>query len=251
MINDDILIKYSITHNFGGYDDWVSHVKKLSSQIRKIRDYDFTGIGLGDLSLISPGDVRPGDRIILSGDLGDNDDMSFDGASILGLITRINPEDPMIIELVIEGLGSGPDFYRDNDRLLKWGTKVYPSLREFPCLLRMDTKPKSDGGAVYYYYNKSPRDLRTNYIFGLPEFSRRAILGTLRNTSQEDLSGVRPRAQYLHTYRRVAKEIRGLLRETPGDKLLKELLGMIQGATKEVSKEISRKVWEKLKEDKK
>ena len=246
MINDDILIKYSIANNYGGYTDWVSHVKKLSAQIRYIRDHDFTGIGAGDLSLISPGDVKAGDRIILSGDLGNNDDMSFDGASILGLVTRINPKDPMIIEMEVEGLGSRPDFYRDNDRLLKWGSKIYPSLREFPCLLRMDTKPKADGGAVYYYYNKSPRDLRVNYVSGMPEFSRRAILGTLRNTSQEDLSGVRPRAQYLHTYRRVAGEIRNLLTETPWDNELKNLLKIIQGATSIESKNISKQVWEKL-----
>lgn len=250
MINDDVLIKYSISNNFGGYDDWVSHVKVLSRQLRNIRDHDYTGIGLDDLSLISPSDIKTGDRVILSGVLGDNDDMSFDGASILGLITRINPEDPMIVELEIEGLGSQPDFYRDNDRLLKWGTKIYPDLRGYPCILRLDTKPKSDGGAVYYYYNKSPRDLRVNYVPGLPDFSRRAILGTLRNTSQEDLSGIRPRAQYLHTYRRVAKEIKGLLTETPKDNLLRKLLEIIQGATKEKSKEISTKVWEKLREDK-
>lgn len=247
MINDDILIKYSIQNNYGGYGDWVSHVKKLSSQIRNIRDKDFTGIGLGDLSIISPRDVEIGKRIILSGDLDGNNDP---GASILGLVTRINPENPMIIELEIEGLGSAPDFYRDLDRQLIWGSKIFPDLNYYPFLLEMITKPKSDGGAVYYYYNKSPRDMRKNYIPGHPHESKRAILGTLYNTASEDLSGVRPRAQYLHTYRRVAKEIKGLLSETPKDIYLKELLPIIQGATGEKSKEISKQVWEKLKEKK-
>lgn len=248
MINDDILIKYSIKNNFGGYSDWVSHVKSLSSQIRDIRDNDFMGIGLGDLSLISPNDVRPGKRIILCDYLDLNSGHTM-MASILGLVTRINPENPMIIELEVEGLGKRPDFLRDPQRLLKWGSKIYPDLSKYPCLLEMITKPKSDGGAVYYYYNKSPRDLRINYLPSHPKESREAILGTLWNTSQEDLSEVRPRAQYFHTYRRVATEIRNLLRETGrGDQLLEELQGIIQSATKEKSKNISTLVWEKLRE---
>lgn len=245
MINDDILIKYSIATNYGGMGDWVTHVKYLSKQLRGIRDKDFLGIGANDLSLISPGDVKAGDRVILCDYLGGNPGHPM-MASVLGLVTRINPRDPMIVEIEVEGLGSRPDFLRDPDRLLKWGSKIYPDLREYPCLLRLDTKPRSDGGAVYYYYNKSPRDLRINYMPGRPEESRRAILGTLRNTALEDLSGVRGRAQYMHTYRRVGKEIGSLLTETPGDNLLRELQGVIRGATNLKSKEISTLVWEKL-----
>lgn len=251
MINDDILIKYSYQNNFGGYQDWVSHVKSLSSQIRDIRDNDFTGIGANDLSLISPGEVKAGDRLILC-DYLDRNGGDPENASILGLVTRINPKDPMIIELEIEGLGGRPDFSRDFDRLLRWGSKIFPDLRGYPCLLRMDTKPKSDGGAVYYYYNKSPRDLRVNYIPGMIFESKRAILGTLRNTALEDLKGIRERAQYMHTYRRVSKEIGKLLSEMGGKNPWWEDLGkIISGATKGVSKEISKMVWEKLREERK
>lgn len=248
MINDDTLIKYSIRNNYGGLGDWVSHVKVLAKGIRKIRDKDFMGIGLGDLSLISPGDIKAGSRVILSEELYGNQDNG--GASVLGLVLRVSPKDPMVIEMEVEGLGSRPDLHRDPKRLLRWGEKIYPDLHEYPVLLEMTTKPRSDGGAVYYYYNKSPRDQRVNYVPGFPQESREAILGTLWNTAQEDLSGVRGRAQYLHTYRRVWREIEGLIRETGrGDNLLVDLQGIIQGATGERSKEISMKVWEKLRGD--
>ncbi|MDE7347707.1 MAG: hypothetical protein K2N48_13325, partial [Muribaculaceae bacterium] len=246
MINDDVLIKYSISKNYGGYGDWVSHVKVLSRQIRDIRDNDFTGIGLDDLSLTAPGDVKIGDRIILC-DYLDQNGGDQENASILGLVIRISPEDPWIIEIEIEGIGRRSDFKRDPERSLRWGTKIYPDLRSYPTLLRLDTKPRPDGGAVYYYFSKSPRDLRVNYLPGNIFNSKRAILGTLMNTAQEDLSQVRPRAQYMHTYRRVSKEIGKLLSEIDyKDLWWEDLRRLISGATSENSQEISKVVWEKL-----
>lgn len=244
MINDDILIKYSTINEYGGYGDWVTHVKYLSAQIRDIRDNDFTGIGLSDLSLVTPMEVKVGQRIILC-DYLDRNGGDPGCASILGLILRINPRDPWILELEVEGIGRRPDLNRDPERKLRWGSKIYPDLRRYPTLLRLDTKPKPDGGAVYYYYSKAPRDSRINYVPGSPEKSREAILGVLRGTAYEDISGVRPRAQYMHTYRRVAKEIRSLLGEVGEDKLLEDLWGIIKNATSAESKEISKKVWER------
>lgn len=244
MINDDILIKYSISTSSG--EDWVTHVKRLSRQLRDIRDNDFSGIGSDDLSLTSPSKVRIGMRLILC-DYLDRNGGSEENASILGMVTRINPENPFIVEMEIEGIGGRPDFSRDPDRYLRWGTKIYPDLSHYPCLLEMTSKPKDDGGSVYYFYNKSPRDLRTNYVKGEPEKSKRAILGTLRNVSQEDLwGGSRNRSQLMHSYRKVWKEITALSRETPRDKTLREIADIIKGATKLNSKDISKKVWEKL-----
>lgn len=251
MINDDILIKYSILNNFGGFGDWVSHVKYLSKQLRDIRDNDFNGIGSNDLSLISPNEVKIGKRLILC-DYLDRNGGSEDNACILGLVTRINPQNSLIIELEIEGLGRRSDINRDPDRFLKWGTKIYPDLSNYPCLLEMITKPKDDGGSVYYYYNKSPRDLRINYTPGEPSKSMRSILGTLRNVCLEDLnSEKRHRAQHMHTYRRVREEIISLLKELPGNNLLIELMKILEGANKLKSKEISKKLWEKLNIEKK
>lgn len=212
MINDDVLIKYSISHNFGGWGDWVSHVKYLKSQIKDIRDNDFTGIGEGDLSLISPQNVSPGKRIILCDYLDQNGGCQ-DNACILGLVTRLNPNNPLIIELEIEGIGARNDLIRDPGRLLKWGTKIYPDLSKYPCLLEMITKPKTDGGAVYYYYNKSPRDLRVNYVPGKPIESGMAILGALNNLVTEENLNTRPRAQYFHAYKKISREIKKLSEE--------------------------------------
>lgn len=252
MINDDILIKYSISEKFGGFNDWVSHVKYLSSQIREIRDTDFTGIGLNDLEIGGPKDVKLGSRIILC-DYLDINGGDPENACILGLVTRISPEDKYIIELEIEGIGSRSDFIRDPDRKLRWGTIIYPDLRYYPCILFLVTKPRTDGGEVYYYYNKAARDSRVNYVPNHPVESKKAIIGALKLIAQEDIQCERERAQYMHRYRQICKELFQLLKETPQDDEIRSIINIFREkgrVTKENSKQLSEKLWEKLKEEK-
>lgn len=223
MINDDCLVKYSVERLKEGYtpspniNNWVDYTKMLFKQIREIRDLDFTAIGLGDLSLIRNTQVKEGMRIILCDNLDGNNSSNphGDSATILGIVTRINPEDPMIVELEIEGLGHRCDSGRDPNRVLTWGMKIYPNLRDFPCILEMTSKPKSDGGSVYYFYNKSSRDSRENYVPGKPALSSHLIVHSLMETSRRCIENLRERAQYMHYFRRVFKEICGVLNECP------------------------------------
>lgn len=220
MINDDVLVLYSIDRLNDGYSprpditNWVDYTKLLSSQIREIRDWDFTAIGLGDLNLIRNTQVKVGMRIILSDFLDNNcGDLNTDHATILGLVSRVNPENPMIVELEVEGIGHRPDFSRDPDRILSWGQKIYPDLTQYPTILQLTPKPRCEGGSVYYYYNKDSRDARRSWVEGKPIESARACLGILWNMATSNLDYLRERAQYMHFYRRNFQELCGILED--------------------------------------
>ena len=214
MINDDVLVLYSVKRLKEGYiplpgvSNWVDYTKMLSSQIREIRDRDFTAIGLDDLSLIRNTQVTLGMRLILSDFLDNNcGNPETDHATILGIVSRVNPDNPMIVELEIEGIGHRPDFSRDPDRNMTWGQKIYPDLSRYPCILQLISRPRCEGGSVYYYYNKDSRDARISWVEGKPIESARACLGILWNIANSNLDYLRERAQYMHFYRRNFKEV--------------------------------------------
>lgn len=220
MINDDVLVLYSLQRLKEGFTpdprikNWVDYTKLLTSQIREIRDWDFTAIGLGDLNLIRNTQVTQGMRIILSDFLDNNcGNLETDNATILGLVSRVNPDNPMVVELDIEGIGRRPDFTRDPDRLLQWGQKIYPDLTQYPCILQLTSKPRCEGGSVYYYYNKDARDARISWVEGKPVESSRACLGILWNMATSNLDFLRERAQYMHFYRRNFQEVCGILED--------------------------------------
>lgn len=213
MINDDILIKFSLFNLERGYTpipeikNWVDYTRYLNKQIREIRDLDFKSIGLNDISLVIPESLGIGDRIILS----DLNKPETDQATILGKILRKHPENNMIVELEVEGLGHKPDFSRDPERNITWGTKIYPNLENYS-LLKLDSIPRINGGNVYYYFNKYPRDSRESIDLNFPiEFSCKAILGILKNMTKQNINDGRDKSQYLHFYRKNFKDLCFLL----------------------------------------
>ncbi len=164
MINDDILIKYARSRLDSGdtrYPTWVDYVRDLKPQLLRCK-LGFPGFSDSDLSLISPGQVSPGTRLILDDNLDINRGgrPETDAAPILGIVREFVPGVPGHVMFEIEGIGSGTDFERDPQRLLRWGQVHEIDLGRWPLLLRLDSKPRSDGGPVYYYYNKHPRDSR-------------------------------------------------------------------------------------------
>jgi hypothetical protein len=165
MINDDVLIKYARSRLAQGHtmdlepDNWVDYVRFLSKQLLACK-LGFPGIGDDDISIIRLDQVRPGIRLILDDNLDANCGRTdTDRAPILGQVKDFS-ETKGHVWFEIEGIGSGTDFERDPDRLLRWGQVHEVNLLEYPCLLSMDSKPRPDGGPVYYYYNKHPRDSR-------------------------------------------------------------------------------------------
>lgn len=214
MINDDVLVKHSVERLKNGESprkwikNWVDYTRLLIKQIREIRDLDFQGIGLDDLSLIGNEDIKPGMRIILCDYLDMNcGAKESDNATILGIVTRINPRDKYVIELEIEGIGHRHDTQRDPERHMTWGQLVYPNLKNYPTILEVTSKPRSDGGNTYYFFNKSSRDLRDNYVKGNPELSRKMLIGAIINTSLRCAENLREKAQYLHSFRKLFKEM--------------------------------------------
>lgn len=196
MINEDILIKFSREHNgLFGEQDWIERAIMLREKIRFIRDWDFQGIGTDDLNLLDSLSVKPGTRIILPGN-------SYT-ATILGQVLR---RKDTLIELEIDAIGCGTDYKRDPDRLLRYGTKIYPDLRDYKFILELISKPRTAAGSTYYFFSKSMRDNRLNIVKGDPELSRRLIIGSLIS----NLCGPddRIRAQHMHYIRRIDDEIK-------------------------------------------
>ena len=99
------------------------------------------------MNLIQNLSVKPGTRIILPGDEVN--------ATILGLVLR---RKDTAVELEIEALGCGTDYKRDPDRKLKYGTKIYPDLRDYPFALEVISKAKVSAGPTYYFFSKSIRE---------------------------------------------------------------------------------------------
>lgn len=199
MINEDVLIKFSREHDgLFGEQDWIERAITLREKIRFIRDWDFQGIGLNDLSLLDNLSVKPGTRIILPGD--------SEVATILGQVIRMKDT---LIELEIEAIGCGTDHERDPDRLLRFGTKIYPDLRNFKFILELISKPRTAAGSTYYFFSKSMRDNRLNIVKDDPELSKRMIIGSLIS----NLCGPddRIRAQHMHYIRRLDKEIKMII----------------------------------------
>lgn len=164
MINDDVIVKYARTRMAGGHTlwfesgNWPDYVRMLKQQILEVK-LGFPGIGDEDLSLIGCGQAAVGKRVILSDNLDANcGSTDTDHAPILGLILGIDSEGYGLIE--IEGIGSGLDFTRDPDRLLRWGQQHAIQLLDYQTILEVTSKPRPDGGSVYYYFNKHPRDAR-------------------------------------------------------------------------------------------
>lgn len=162
MINDDILIKYSIKRieeqNHPLRDNWVDYTRLLRNQIDFIKS-GFPGIGDGDLSIIQDTDVKVGMRLILDDNLDNNRGVETDSAALLVLVRKFDAESGMA-EIEIEGIGAGDDLQRDPDRQLRWRNVYEVDIRNWKTILHMTSKPREDGGAVYYYYNKAARDAR-------------------------------------------------------------------------------------------
>lgn len=161
MINDDILIKFSIKRISEGHtvrDNWVDYTRMLRSQIDYIKS-GFPGIGDGDLSILSLNQVKSGMRVILDDALDMNLEDEVDSAALLVYIHELSPDfTSMTIE--IEGIGAGTDFMRDPDRKIRWRSRYTIDPRRFQTVLQLTSKPRVDGGSVYYYFNKSTRDMR-------------------------------------------------------------------------------------------
>ena len=159
MINDDILIKYSLKRIEEGHQirpNWVDYTRLLRSQIDYIKS-GFPGIGDGDLSIISVDQVRGGMRVILDDNLDFNRGVETDSAALLVLIKELNGD---IARIEIEGIGAGTDLQRDPDRQIRWRNEYEVDLNSWPTILQLTSKPRTDGGSVYYYFNKSTRDGR-------------------------------------------------------------------------------------------
>lgn len=221
MINDNIIVNWSVKRLQEGYkpiqniNNWVDYSRFLLRQIREIRDLDFTAIGMSDLSIIENTQVEVGKRIILCDYLDCNcEGPDSDHASILGRVIRIKPDDPFIIELEIEGIGNRSDYSRDPDRKLTWGTRIYPDLRNYHTILELTSKPRANGGPVYYYYNKDIRDSRVNWIYKKPIESARCCIGSVKTISTNCLKEVRQRAQYIHYFRKLNKDISLTIKDT-------------------------------------
>ena len=222
MINEDILIKFSrqnpdIFPNL----DWVESSIAIRDWIRFIRDWDFKGLGTDDLDLIQDDKVKEGTRIILPG--------NKDEASILGLVLRRHED---AIELEIEALGCGTDYKRDPDRLLRYGTKIYPLITDYRFILELTSKPRVSAGSTYYFFSKSVRDNRLNIDPKSPWNSRRMILGSLKsNLYNKD---ERIRAQYLHYIRRIEDESKKVINalRLPEDDILSKIYGALPDINK-------------------
>jgi hypothetical protein len=165
MINDDILIKYSRTRLSENFqpgpkeDNWIDYTRTLRRQIQECK-LGFPGIGDGDLDICRPWDCKPGWRVILSDNLDANcGSTETDHAPILGLILEIDPSNGIAL-IEVEGIGEGLDFTRDPGRNIRPGTKLHVGLSGYQTILHMTATPRCDGGSVYYYYNKHPRDSR-------------------------------------------------------------------------------------------
>ena len=161
MINDDILVKYARNREKSGQyiigQDWVEYVKFLKSQILTCK-LGFPGFSDSDLSLITPELVISGARIILDDNLDANCGFTdTDHAPILGLVISRSGDN---VTLEIEGIGAGLDFTRDPDRLMTWGQMYTVNINNWHLILRLDTKPRPNGGPVYYYYERYTRDSR-------------------------------------------------------------------------------------------
>lgn len=157
MINDDILIKYSLSQIKKGSQfksNWVDYVRALKTQILNIK-LGFPGISDSDLEILSDYHPNLSDRIILSDHLETYS--TLDTAPILGLIKEVTSYSCI---LEIEGIGCGFDLIRDPDRNLRWRDSWEINLLDYPSILRLTTKPRTNGSSIYYYYNKHHRDSR-------------------------------------------------------------------------------------------
>lgn len=160
MINDEIIAKFVIKRMFNGHSlgftNWVDYARLIKTQLSNCMS-GFPGIGKNDLDIIDQTEINKGDRVILD----DNFDMNFgintDHAPILG---QILDQDGKNILFSIDGIGAGTDFSRDPDRNLRWGQVHEIDISPWKTILRLNSKPRDDGGSIYYYYNKHIRDSR-------------------------------------------------------------------------------------------
>lgn len=159
MINNDVLIRFARSRISSGHclgDNWVDYARILRRQILDIES-GFPGIGDNDLDLALTETVKPGAVVILSDTL-DTLGQS-DSAPVLGKILE-SSESPEKALLEIHGFGKGLDFIRDPDRLLRPGQVIGVNLLEWPTSLILKSKPRDNGGSLYFYYNKHTRDSR-------------------------------------------------------------------------------------------
>ena len=199
MINEDIMIKFSRSHEgLFGEQDWIERAIELRERIRFIRDWDFKGIGTDDLNLIESLEVNPGTRVILPGNKYE--------ATILGQVLR---RKDTLAEIEIDAIGCGTDEKRDPDRLLRYGTKIYPDLKDYPFILELTSKPRTAAGSTYYFFSKSIRDNRLNISMSNPGLSKRLIIGSLIS----NLCGPddRIRVQHMHYIRRITDEMKWVI----------------------------------------
>lgn len=162
MINDDVLIKYSLKRiredNHPLRNNWVDYTRLLQSQILYIT-LGFPGIGRDDISITSSHNLQPGQRVFFDDNLDANCGRTdTDHAAILGKILEISQSGEA--RIIIEGIGQGLDLTRDPDRKLKWRDEIIINLYQYPTVLILNSVPRPDGGPVYYYFMKSTRDYR-------------------------------------------------------------------------------------------
>lgn len=162
MINDDILVKFSKNRIKEGHallGNWVDYTRLLQDQLLYII-LGFPGIGRNDLSLISNDSLQVGQRLILDANFDGNIGViDTDIAAVMGVVLQYDPLTKVGL-LEIEGIGQGTDFSRDPDRNLKWRDIIEIDFKDYPTILEVISKPRSDGGSVYYYFMKHNRDSR-------------------------------------------------------------------------------------------
>lgn len=163
MINDDILIKYVRQADY--VLDWPEQVRIIKERLEELKE-GFPGLGNDCLSLIQYKDLRTGDIFIIDPFI--DSEIRRDTAAPT-MFYWLTPE-----VFRVEGIGRGLDLERDPDRLrYRWkdcvGLKMveecfgyapfYKFVLNFP-ILKVDVRPTPNGGPGYYYFYRSPRDLR-------------------------------------------------------------------------------------------
>ena len=162
MINDDILIKYVREADYS--QDWPDQVRIIKERLKELKE-GFPGIGNNCMTLLKYGNLTTGDIFIIDPFI---DSEVREETCTPTMFYWLTPE-----IFRVEGIGRGLDLKRDPERLrYRWKDCVgigqveecfkytsYRPMQNFP-VLEIDVRPTPNGGPGYYYFYKSPRDLR-------------------------------------------------------------------------------------------
>lgn len=163
MINDDILIKFVREGNYS--QDWPEQVRIIKERLKEMKK-GFPGIGNDSMTLTKYGNLITGEIFIIDPFI---DSLVREESVTPTMFYWLTPE-----VFRIEGIGRGLDLERDPERLrYRWKDCVGPKLveecfnyassyrpiQDFP-VLKVDVRPTPNGGPGYYYFYRSPRDLR-------------------------------------------------------------------------------------------